>query len=81
MTHGDIFQVVKEKVMEILPGASPERITIDQQLRDLGANSIDRMEVLTLSLEHLNLRIPLVEFGNCKNIKDLVDLIYTRQAA
>ena len=81
MNHVDIFQIVKKKILEILPEIPTDRITIDQQLRALGANSIDRMEIITLVLEHLNLRIPLVEFGNCKNIQGLVDIMYRCQDA
>ena len=80
MTKNDIFTVVKNKIEEILPEVPSEMIVIDEKLKRLGANSIDRVEILTLSLEHLGLKVPLVEFGACKNIKDMVEKLYLHQS-
>lgn len=75
MTKEKIFDVVKKNVLEILPDLSPELITIDGRLKDLGANSIDRMEIVTQTLEDLELVIPLVELGGVGNLRELVDLL------
>lgn len=78
MTKDDIFEVVKNSIMEILPDISPTDIKIQGSLRDLGANSIDRMEIVFKSMEALNIKIPLVELGTVKNIQGLVDLLYEK---
>lgn len=69
-----VFQVVKKVTLEVLPFLPPEKVTIEKSLKDLGANSIDRMEVVTRSLEMLELNIPLVEFGKVRNLRELVDV-------
>lgn len=69
-----VFQVVKKVTLEVLPFLPPEKVTIEKSLKDLGANSIDRMEVVTRSLEMLGLNIPLVEFGKVRNLRELVDV-------
>jgi polyketide biosynthesis acyl carrier protein len=74
MNQQDVFQVVKKVTLEVLPFLPPEKVTIEKSLKDLGANSIDRMEVVTRSLEMLELNIPLVEFGKVKNLRELVDV-------
>lgn len=47
-------------------------------LRDLGANSIDRAEIIMLTLESLSLRIPLVELAGAKNLDELVIAIHAK---
>jgi polyketide biosynthesis acyl carrier protein len=75
MTKEEVFTVVKKSILQILPDLDPERISIEGQLRDLGANSIDRMEVTTLSMEELGLKIPMLSFAQVANIEDLVDVL------
>jgi polyketide biosynthesis acyl carrier protein len=74
MNQQYVFQVVKKVTLEVLPFLPPEKVTIEKSLKDLGANSIDRMEVVTRSLEMLELDIPLVEFGKVKNLRELVEV-------
>lgn len=75
MEKQNVFEVVKEVIMEVLPNLDPASISIDKNLKDLGANSIDRMEVVTLSMEALALKLPLMSFANVTNIEGLVDVL------
>lgn len=75
MSKDHVFEVVKNVVMEILPDVKPEQISLERSLRDLGANSIDRMEVVTMSMEELGLKIPLMSFAHVSNIEGLVDVL------
>jgi polyketide biosynthesis acyl carrier protein len=70
-----VFEVVKNVISEILPDVKPEQISIEQNLRDLGANSIDRMEVVTMSMENLGVKLPLMSFAQVSNIQGLVDVL------
>jgi polyketide biosynthesis acyl carrier protein len=81
MTKNEIFQTLKKNVLEVLPKISPETITIDQRLKDLGANSIDRMDIVTQTMEDLAIKIPLVELAKVQNIQELVDLLYENKSA
>jgi polyketide biosynthesis acyl carrier protein len=76
VTETETFEVVKKVILEILPFLSAGEVGIDHSLKDLGANSIDRMEVVTQSMEELGLKIPMVEFGKVQNIKGLVELLH-----
>jgi polyketide biosynthesis acyl carrier protein len=75
MSKEYVFGIVKNTIMEVLPDVKPEMITIDKALKDLGANSIDRMEVVTMSMEELGLKIPLMSFAQVSNIEGLVDVL------
>ncbi|NVO12351.1 MAG: acyl carrier protein [Bacteroidales bacterium] len=75
MSKEYVFGIVKNAIMEVLPDVNPEMITIEKALKDLGANSIDRMEVVTMSMEELGLKIPLMSFAQVGNIEGLVDVL------
>ena len=75
MNKEDVFQVVKKNIFEVLPFLSGKDIRIENNLKDLGANSIDRVEIVTLSMEDLKVKIPPTEFGDVKNLETLVDLL------
>ncbi|MCX6581269.1 MAG: phosphopantetheine-binding protein [Candidatus Aminicenantes bacterium] len=76
MTQLDVFQTVKKVTLEVLPFLPPEEVSIEKNLKDLGANSIDRMEVVTRSMESLGIKVPLMEFGKVKNLEGLVDVLH-----
>ncbi len=80
MTESETFEIVKKVILEILPFLSPDDVSVGRSLKDLGANSIDRMEVATQSMEELGLKIPMVEFGKVKNIEGLVALLHSHGA-
>lgn len=75
MSKEHVFEVVKNVVMEVLPDVKPEEISMERSLKELGANSIDRMEVVTMSMEELDLKIPLMSFAQVSNIEGLVDVL------
>lgn len=77
MDREQIFEVVKQNIIRILPDLPPETITIEKSLTDLGANSIDRVEVATYSMEDLDIVIPRVELRQASNIQGLVDVLYS----
>jgi polyketide biosynthesis acyl carrier protein len=77
MSKEVVFSALKKVVSEIMPDIEPERITPEESLRDLGANSVDRMDIVIGVMEELKLKIPLVEFGKVHNIQGLVDLLYS----
>ena len=81
MSKDEVFQVVKEVVVEILPEISPDQIKIEESLKDLGANSVDRMDIVIRAMEVLNIKIPLVEFGKVNNIQGLVDLLHSKKVS
>ncbi|HEX7057818.1 MAG TPA: acyl carrier protein [Bacilli bacterium] len=80
MTKNEVFQIVKEQIVDILPDIDPQEIQMEQRLTDLGANSLDRADITIASLEALGIKIPLAEFGNVQNIEGLVNLLHEKKA-
>lgn len=76
-TKDEVFEIVKNNILEILPKVQPDMISIEKSLVDLGANSVDRMEVVTLSMADLGVKIPLLSFAGVSNIEGLVDVLFS----
>lgn len=78
MTKEDIFEVIKRNIVDIIPEVDEESIEIEHSLKnDIGANSIDRMDILLQSMQDLKVKVPMVKFGEAKNIKDIINVFYT----
>ncbi|MBO9699896.1 MAG: acyl carrier protein [Sporocytophaga sp.] len=75
MATEQVYEVVKNVIMEVLPDLNPEMISIEKNLKELGANSIDRMEVVTISMEELGIKLPLMSFAQVSNIEGLVKVL------
>jgi polyketide biosynthesis acyl carrier protein len=71
-----IFEVVRANTLKVLPDLLPDDITIDKSLTELGANSVDRVEVVLYSVEELKLKVPTSELHGIRNLRALVDLLY-----
>lgn len=76
MTRDEVFAVVKENVLLILPDLPPDVIAMDHSLKDLGANSIDRMDIVVNSMTDLGVKVPLTHFAEARNIGGVVDLLH-----
>jgi polyketide biosynthesis acyl carrier protein len=76
VTKDQIFEVIKKNVLYVLPDLPAEAIRVEESLKDLGANSVDRMDIVMESMEALQLKIPLTHLAQVKNIQGLVDLFY-----
>ena len=76
-----IFEIVKSNTLNVLPDLLPTDITIDKNLTDLGANSVDRVEIVLYSLDDLHLKIPTSELHGVRDIRTLVDLLFRHATA
>jgi polyketide biosynthesis acyl carrier protein len=71
----EVFQALRAVTVEILPELAAKDIRVTDRLRDLGANSVDRAEILTKTMAHLRIRMPLVELAAAENIDGLVEIL------
>lgn len=75
MTRQEIFEVIKRSIEEIVPDINIENMTMEDSLKEIGVNSVDRMDIIVTTLEELGLHIKMVHFGGLKNIGEIVDVI------
>lgn len=81
MTKQYIFDLIVANTCEVLPDLKERQFTQADSLRDLGANSIDRSEIIVMTLDALSLNIPLVEFAAAANIGDLASIIHAKSGS
>jgi len=78
MTREQIFYLIRQQLLEILPNLENKQVTIADSLKALGADSIDRADIIIQSMAALELKIPLIELAQAQNIDDIVEIFYQK---
>ena len=69
------FEKVKEMLVEKL-GVSEDKVTLESEIvKDLGADSLDLVEMLFSLEENFGITISDDQTENIKTVKDIVDII------
>jgi acyl carrier protein len=74
MSREQIFAVVREHIVKIVDGVKPEAIREEISMRDLGADSLQIVEVVSRSMKELKVKVPRTELSRARNLGELVDL-------
>jgi acyl carrier protein len=77
MTKEDVFAVVKKHLVRTLDGVDPADINPSKSMKDLGASSLDLVEIVSLSMRELKVKVPRSELAHLTNIGGLVDLLHS----
>ncbi|MED5464680.1 MAG: phosphopantetheine-binding protein [Myxococcota bacterium] len=72
----EVFSVVKENILGLLEDLSESDITLESSLKELGANSLDRADIVTGSMEDLGLSFPMRELAGIGNVGELVTFLH-----
>jgi polyketide biosynthesis acyl carrier protein len=72
MNEREIFDAIKRNVLDLVPEVDANAISADCTLSDLGLNSIDRADVVSLTMEQLGIAVPVHEFHRGDTIGTLV---------
>ena len=78
MNKEDIFTLITQNAREIMPQLESHEFQWTDSLRALGANSIDRSEIVMMTLEAMALDIPLAETIHAENIGALAALLHEK---
>jgi polyketide biosynthesis acyl carrier protein len=70
-----VARLVHETVAAILPQVPAEQITGDKHLKDLGADSVDRVEIIMALIDALGVRAPMAGFSTVPDIDALIDFL------
>jgi polyketide biosynthesis acyl carrier protein len=76
MTKTEIFEIVVRSARDVLPTLADQRIAPNDSLKALGANSLDRSEIVMMTLEALELTLPLAATAGAKSIDELVNVLH-----
>jgi polyketide biosynthesis acyl carrier protein len=76
-----IFELITRNAREVIPRLKDHSFQPADSLRALGANSIDRSEIVMMTLEEMVLDIPLAETLKAENIGELAALLHAKRQA
>lgn len=79
MSRDEIFEIITRHTREVIPGLQEHSFQQSDSLRGLGANSIDRADIIMMTLESLALNIPLTVMAKAENIGELAGIIHERR--
>lgn len=71
-----ILSVVKKHLMATVDGLAESQITPEKSMKELGANSLDIVEIVSVSMRELKVKVPRSELSKLTNIGGLVDLLH-----
>ncbi|KFF43097.1 MULTISPECIES: acyl carrier protein [Pseudomonas] len=75
MTQAEVFDLIVKHARETLPELQ-QPIARNDRLVDLGANSMDRADIVAMTLSALGLRMPMVQTQAARNIGELAELLH-----
>ena len=81
MKREEILSVVKKQLITVVDSIEEDQVDAKVSMKDLGASSLDIVEVVSNSMRELKIKIPRSELESVTNIEELVDALYSASAA
>ncbi|MGA6161811.1 acyl carrier protein [Amycolatopsis magusensis] len=75
MTADPVRSALAAVLDEILPGLAPSEVTDEKSLHELGADSVDRVEIVTALVHRLGVDRPVTDFADIPDIGALVETL------
>lgn len=75
MTREQVLKVVSKHLMDAVDGLEEANIDPARSMKDLGANSLDIVEVVSRSMRELKVKVPRSELSKLTNINELVETL------
>lgn len=75
MNREHVLKVVSKHLMDAVDGLEEAKIDPARSMKDLGANSLDIVEVVSRSMRELKVKVPRSELSKLTNINELVDTL------
>lgn len=75
MTKEQLLDSIRDAISMVLPDVNTDGLTYEDSLKEIGANSVDRAEILIMLMDDANVKLPMVSFGEAKNIGDILDIV------
>lgn len=76
MTREQVMAVVVKHLAEAVDGLDTATLDPARSMKDLGANSLDIVEVVSSSMREMKIKIPRSELAKLTNLDGLVDLLH-----
>jgi polyketide biosynthesis acyl carrier protein len=76
MTREHILATVKKYLIDAVDELAGAEIDTSLSMKDMGANSLDIVEVVSRTMRELKIKVPRAELAKLSNVDGLVDLLY-----
>ena len=81
LTREQVAAVIKKHAIATIDGLTEEVIDRAQSLTEIGANSLDVVEIVSASMRELKVKVPRNELMLIETLPDLVDLLHQQAVA
>jgi polyketide biosynthesis acyl carrier protein len=78
LNQTEVFEIIVGHAREVVPTLEQHQFQQSDSLKALGANSMDRADIIMMTLESMNLNIPLIEMAKADNIGELAGIIHAK---
>ena len=76
ITRDAVLEVVKGHLVDTIEELEGVEIDPSKSMKDLGANSLDIVEVVSCSMRELKVKVPRSELNKLTNIDELVNMLH-----
>jgi acyl carrier protein len=76
VTREQVLEVVRRHLVETVEELEGVDIDPSRSMKDLGANSLDMVEVVSCSMRELKVKVPRSALNQLRNVDELVDLLH-----
>lgn len=73
MSKDEIIELIEDELVEQLDHVQREDVDPHISMRDIGANSLDLIEVVTACMRELDIKIPRSQLADIETIDGLAD--------
>jgi polyketide biosynthesis acyl carrier protein len=70
-----VLLAIRRNVCDVRPDIEPESITEEHTLSELGCDSVDRTDIVSMTMDDLGVSIPVGEFRRVTNIGSLAGVL------
>lgn len=81
MERDAVLAIILQQIRTVVPELENQPMGSGDSMADLGVDSVSRQEVLILSMEALNLDLPMVQLFGPRNIGELAELLHGKLPA
>ena len=73
LTKDEVINIIKKYILENLEDIEEKDIDTSKSMKEVGADSLDIIEVVSCSMRELNVKIPRTELSDINTIEELAD--------
>ena len=78
MEKEEIISIMEGFIVQLVPSMESVNITPNHSLKELGLDSIERMEIINSTMEEVGVEVVPKEFISARNIGDIAEIMRSK---